>query len=103
MKNNIAPEFSSVESFVQFCMDDEKTDFSPGDAQKIAKALKMGNHQPIIEELKSFGLKLAVKEATREVRGFSSNPNGTFPFSGANSTFSTPGGDSILGFVGRKG
>jgi len=98
----IAPEHQSVEAFVSYCMDDECYEFRPGDAQKIASVIR----RPIpavIQELKSYGLSCKIPEAEKSVRGFSSNPNGTFPFSGANSTFTTPGGDSIIGFAGRRG
>ena len=99
----IAPEFQSVEAFVQFCMDDEQITFVPGDAQKIAAVMKRPITE-IIAELKGYGLSLRMNHVQRsDVRGCTSNPNGTFPFSGANSTYATPGGDSISGFAGRAG
>lgn len=97
-----SPEHASVESFIQFCLDDETDYFFPGDAQKIAQQ----THRPlgdVIEELKSYGLKVHLNTTMKIVRGVSSPLNGTHPFSGENSTFSTAGGSSIVGFAGREG
>jgi hypothetical protein len=102
MSKTFSPEHRSVEAFVEFCLDDEVDTFLPGDAQKIAQQ----THRPlpeIIEELKSFGLRVRLNIATQSVRGVTSNPNGAHPFSGANATFSTSGGSSISGFAGREG
>jgi hypothetical protein len=51
----IAPEFASVEAFVTYCMDDERTTFVPGDAQKIAVHTKQ-TLQKVMIDLKSYGL-----------------------------------------------
>jgi len=99
----VEPEFASVESFVEFLLDDERTSFLPGEAQKVAANTKCAL-SVIIEELKGFGLSIATNNVQRkDVRGISSHSHGTHPFGGANSTFTTPGGSNIQGFAGRSG
>ena len=98
----IAPEFASVAAFVQFCFDDDKATFMPGDAQKIAANTKRPM-QEVMAELKGYGLKCTLNHVQKDIRGCTSNPNGTFPFSGANSTHTTSGGSNIQGFAGRSG
>lgn len=97
-----SPEHSSVESFIQFCLDDETDSFLPGDAQKIAQQTHRQLND-VIEELKSYGLKVHLNTPMKIVRGASSPSHGSHPFSGENSTFSTPGGSSIVGLAGREG
>lgn len=97
------PEFASVESFVEFLMDDERVTFSPGEAQKVAANTKLALSQ-IIAELKSFGLGVAINPTqNKNVRGITSHSHGSHPFGGNNSTFTTPGGSNIMGFAGRQG
>ena len=101
--NGILPEHASIEAFVQFLMDDERDSFLPGEAQKVAEAMRCSTHE-VIMELKGYGFKTRTNGVqTQAVRGFTSNPHGTPRFSGENSTFTTPGGSNICGFAGREG
>lgn len=68
----IAPEFATVETFVQFLLDDERDTFTPGEAQKIAEATRRPMTE-IVEELKSYGLKVSIKHKQAEGRGINSN------------------------------
>lgn len=98
----VEPEYASVESFVEFLLDDDRTSFLPGEAQKVAANTKCGISQ-IIVELKSFGLSVMTNNVQKETRGITSHSHGTHPFSGSGSTFTTPGGSNIMGFAGRTG
>lgn len=95
------PEFSSIEAFLQFCEDDEKTTFLPGDAQKIAAATRQSTSD-VVKILVSKGLKVRTNEI-KSVRGITSNPHGTNRWTGEGNTFTTPGTDNITGFAGREG
>lgn len=67
----VAPEFASVEAFVQFLMDDERSTFTPGEAQKVAEAV----HRPIkeiTEEIKGYGFTIQIHRVA-EARGINSN------------------------------
>lgn len=69
------PEFASIEAFVEFCIDDEKDSFLPGDAQKISQTTGMPMSE-VIAKLKEFGLKSVLNEAAKRaqnVRGCHSN------------------------------
>ena len=60
METDKDPEHSSVESFVQFCLDDERDSFLPGDAQRIA--VKTGDSmESVTSKLVGFGLKLRTR------------------------------------------
>ena len=101
-RNGVEPEFLSVEAFVEFLMDDERTSFLPGEAQKVAANTKSRLSQ-IIDELKGFGLTIHTNVVQKETRGINSHSHGTHPFSGNGSTFTTPSGSNIMGFAGRIG
>jgi hypothetical protein len=96
-----APEYATVETFVQYLMDDERYTFLPGEAQVIAQNTKV-SLAVVVKALKDWGFEQKFMEPQKNVRGFSSNPNGTFPFI-ANPTYTTPGGDNICGFAGVAG
>jgi len=102
MFNHKHPEFASVETFVQYLLDEERESFLPGEAQAVAKAIG-SDLATVTRTLQDYGLILMNRTVQKATRGITSNPNGTFPFSGANSTFTTSGSDSIIGFAGRAG
>jgi hypothetical protein len=96
-----APEYASVETFVQFLLDDDRTSFFPGEAQAVAIATR-SSMPAVTEELKGYGFTVVTLAVQNVTRGFNSNPNGTHPFQ-ANPTHTTPGGSNILGFAGSEG
>lgn len=96
-----APEHLSVEAFVQFLLDDERTSFFPGEAQAVAIATR-SDVKTVSEELQSYGLKVVTLSVQNVTRGFKSNPNGTHPFQ-ENPTYTTAGTSSIIGFAGSSG
>jgi hypothetical protein len=96
--NTKEPEFDTVDSFVQFLLDDGRETFMPGEAQKVA--VSMGRSIPeVIEELKSWGFTVGTKPR-QNVRGFTS------PFHGSNRFAGNCGGsgwEQIAGWAGRPG
>ena len=94
------PEFASVEVFVQFLTDDERTTFFPGEAQAVS--VNTGKTQRVVTaEIMEYGFQPIVGANKNPGRGFLSNPNGTHPFQ-ANPTYATSGSDNIQGFAGRS-
>lgn len=75
MKHN-EPEFASIEGFVEFCMDDERVTFAPGEAQKVAEN-NGRSVSSVIEELKGYGLTVELKRKA-EGRGFTANDHDKF-------------------------
>ncbi len=69
---DIAPEFESVEAFVQYCLDDERDSFTPGDAQRIAQSIG-STIVAVTTELRSYGLRCVINPKRPESRGFSAN------------------------------
>lgn len=66
------PEYSSIEDFVQFLLDDDRTEYTH---EELA-ALNFRTRMPIAairKELESYGLKLAHRAVEKQVRGFTSN------------------------------
>lgn len=96
-----APEYASVESFVQYLMDDERAAFFPGEAQAVSIATSRPM-QEVVAEIQSYGFKTVVLAVQKITRGFQSNPNGTHPFQ-ENPTFTTSGTNNIVGFAGSEG
>ncbi len=76
-----APEYDSVEDFVQYLMDDDKHQFSHEDLAALNYRLKKPV-QSLKKELESYGLSMLTREPEKKVRGISDNPHGTSPFSG---------------------
>jgi hypothetical protein len=68
----INPEHKSLEAFVQFCIDDEVTEFNHGDLEKLSFALK-SSPSKVREQLEGFGLSLATRAVLKSVRGFTAN------------------------------
>jgi hypothetical protein len=76
-----APEYDSVEDFVQFLMDDDQGEFTHEDLTILNARTK----QPVAKirkELEGYGLKMRIREKEKKVRGITDNPHGTSPFSG---------------------
>lgn len=95
------PEYASVEAFVQFLMDDDRTTFFPGEAQAVAIATRT-EQKNVMAALYDYGFKTVDVRVQKTTRGINDNPNGTHPFQ-ANPTFTTSGSSSILGFAGSEG
>ncbi len=99
------PEYATVEAFVQFCLDDEKTTFTSGDAQRIAQNLWPTTPtdrtiNTVIEQLKGWGLRLVNGERRANSRGFTANSHNRWT-NGENAGGS--GFEQINGFAGREG
>ncbi len=68
------PEYSSIETFVQFLLDDERDSYN----HEELTALNFRTRMPvnaIRKELEGYGLTLANRPNEKKVRGFSSNSN----------------------------
>jgi hypothetical protein len=82
------PEYASVEDFVEFAFDDEKTTFTDVELQAIARnvfKVPVPNAMQVKglrSEIEGYGLKLVPREPVKNVRGARSNAHGTHPFAG---------------------
>jgi hypothetical protein len=93
------PEYATVESFIQFCVDDERVAFTHIELRALALNTKTSGSK-VRTELEAKGLGLQVREIPRKTRGFTANSHDRWVNSG---NHGGSGGDQILGFAGRKG
>lgn len=116
----LEPYTSSVESFVEFKLENEETDFTPAELQAIAKNIWLedgGDERGIVpvryvkivkaELIDGYGMKFIPREPTRKTRGFNSSYYGTHPFAGSGAGGSGFGtgfdGPSFTSFGGGPG
>jgi hypothetical protein len=90
------PEFKSVEAFVEFCMDDERTEFTHNDLT----SLNYRTRTPVCvirHQLEDYGLTLETRAIPRKTRGFKTHDYADRfkDFVGGGS-----GNDQIIGMVG---
>jgi hypothetical protein len=93
------PEHESVEAFVQFCLDDDRSSFSPDDVTAICLSTHQ-RRQDVRRELEGYGLSYSGMRQERTVRGFQSNSHdrwSAYPSHGGS------GWEQIAGFAGREG
>jgi transposase len=67
-----APEYSSIESFAQYCKDDERTEYTHEDMIALTTGLKL---QPsdVREQLRQYGLTLAKRPIHKHTRGYTTS------------------------------
>ena len=90
-------EYSSVEAFVQFCIDDEKGWFNHEDLL----ALNFQLHRTVADikkELLGYGLRMEVRVAPHKVRGFSTSSNDRWFGPGSCKTHGGSGAAQICGW-----
>ena len=98
----IYPEYKSVEAFVEYCMDDERTSYSTEDLQKLHRGTQR-RLQELRKELDSYGLTFEPRTSQKAVRGFSSNPHDRWYGKGADRSFGGSGWEQIGGWAGQEG
>lgn len=96
------PEYTSVEEFVQFCMDDDRTTFNHLDLRALALNCQASGSK-IRAALESYGLSLGDRAPDRKVRGFTANSHDRWYGPGASRTHGGSGWEQIQGFAGQKG
>lgn len=71
---NPQPEYVSVESFVEFCLDDERDTFSHEDLTVLNYSLRK-TVAVLRGELEAYGLRLAARIPPKKTRGFTTSSN----------------------------
>lgn len=100
--NYDSPEHSSVEDFVQFCMDDDRSTFSHEDLGELAYWLER-SRCAVRAELESYGLTLERRPSDSRVRGFTTSSNDRWFGPGSSRTHGGSGELQITGFAGPRG
>ena len=96
------PEFSSIEEFVEYLVDDERTTYSCQELQCLCYSLSMST-RPIKEMLSDWGLTLAGRAKAKRVRGLNTNSHDRWYGPGSSPTHGGSGWEQINGFAGQKG
>lgn len=96
------PEHASIEAFVQYCLDDERTTFTTADVMAInANARRrLGD---IRRELESYGLTMVVRGVPRPVRGVTTSSHDRWSGPGSCPTCACSGWEVIAGFASKDG
>ena len=95
-------EYLSVEAFVEFCMDDERTTFTHVELGELAYATKTSRCK-VRKELEGYGLTLEPRAALKRTRGFTTNSNDRFYGPGSEKMHGGSGHEQIRGMAGQKG
>lgn len=96
------PEYASVEDFVDYLLDDERTVFTLSEVAKVASATGWTN-KAVIVELKSYGLTYREPQFGRRIRGFTTNSNDRWYGPGSSPSHGGSGWEQIGGFAGQTG
>ena len=99
---DVDPEHESIEAFVEYMMDDERETFTHADVNQLAVATQTSNHK-VRAALEDFGLRLALRENARRIRGFTTNSNDRYYGPGSEKMHGGSGWEQINGFGGQNG
>lgn len=102
METNRPPEYESIESFVEYKMDDEQHTFTVEELVDLGFWLRRSFH-PVRVELESYGLTFIKRPHVRSVRGVSSSGNDRYYGPGSEKMHGGSGWEQINGFAGQKG
>lgn len=97
----IFPEYESVETFVEECLDDERDHFTTADMQALNTATRM-RLQDIRKALEGYGLRFVPREPEKRVRGVTTGSNDRFYGPGSDKMYGGSGWEQINGFAGDK-
>jgi hypothetical protein len=95
-------EHKNIESFVQYCYDEEKTSYDHNDLTVLCYSLRK-SQKVVREELLSYGLTLAPRTPLRTVRGFSTSSHDRWYGPGSTPTYGGCGIDSATGRATVRG
>lgn len=93
------PEYESVEAFVEFLLDEDRTSFNHADLGELAFQLQRSRSK-IRAELEEYGLMLSERPFEKKVRGFTSNNHNRWH---GNPCGGGTGWEQINGFAGQAG
>jgi hypothetical protein len=97
------PDFTSVEEFVGYLLDEDRFTFTFEEAAGIAEALGQSVPTYVIRELKGWGLTMVPREPEKRVRGFQTSSHDRWFGPGSSPTHGGSGWEQITGFAGQKG
>ena len=96
------PEYTSIEAFAEWLLDDDRERFTFEEASKLSDALEC-HPSKVIRGLKAYGFTMEPREPERRVRGFQSNSHDRWYGPGSSPTHGGSGWEQINGFGGQQG
>jgi hypothetical protein len=97
-----APEFESVEAFVEYLLEEDRSSFTSAELQKLATRLGRRPRE-VRKELEGYGLVPLLHGAENRVRTFRDNPHDRWYGPGSSPTHGGSGWEQIAGQAGREG
>lgn len=94
---------SALEAFRDELLDDDRTEFTFGEAEKLAHELRFSTAAEVIRGLKALGLTMKERVPVKEVRGFNSNSHDRWYGKGSCKTHGGSGWEQVTGFAGQEG
>ncbi len=95
-------EFGSVEAFVEYLVDDDRTEFDWRHLNCLSSRLGRSN-RTLRQELEGWGFTLAPRRKERSHRGFHANSHDRWYGPGSSPMHGGSGWEEITGMAGRKG
>jgi hypothetical protein len=95
-------EFSCIEEFVEFLMDDDRTEFDWRHLNCLAHNTGRSNRS-LRQELEGWGFKLAQRGKQKRTRGFNTSSHDRWYGPGSSPTHGGSGWEEITGMAGRTG
>lgn len=91
-----APEYASIEAFVQHIIDDDRVEFSHEDLSALNYRTRL-SVRVLRDTLESYGLILTIREPERHIRGFTTSSNDRFFGPGSDKMHGGAAYDSVQG------
>ncbi len=93
----------TVEDFANFLLDEDRTEFTFVEADRVARGLGLSVATSVIRQLKGYGFTMASRVEPPRVRGFLTSSHDRFYGPGSCPTHGGSGWEQIAGFAGRAG
>ena len=100
--HNPLPEYGSIESFVEYCLEEDLDSYNHTDLRELMYSLRL-SAQKVRRELDGYGLRLVYREKAKRVRGVHDSDHDRWWGEGSEKTCGGSGQDQINGFAGQEG
>jgi hypothetical protein len=95
----LMPEYKSIEDFAQYCVDDDRKQYSHIELRALCFNLRQSS-QMVRKSLALFDIVLSERPFEKQIRGFTSNNHNRWE---ACKSYGGSGHEQINGFAGRVG
>jgi hypothetical protein len=96
------PEYASIEDFVEYLLDEDRTSYTHVELVALARSLQLSPSKVRVA-LDDWGLHLCPRHREQTVRGFTTSSHDRWYGPGSSSSHGGSGWEQISGFAGQKG